>query len=499
MFLEDVSKMINLIYMDTADRNTDELHQRKIDKNNQLLFKKVFDINNLSKMYPYSIEIETINRCNNDCSFCPVNRNNDNRPLKKMSEELYKKIIDQLADLNYTGYLSLFSNNEPLIDKRITAFLDYARKRLPSARLCLFTNGILLTNELYEVLIEKLNYLVIDNYSDEMKMIPSVEELYCKYKNEKTKCDVKIYIRKKTQVLSSRGGESPNRTIDVTYESGCMMPLMQIVVRPDGKISKCCQDGLGISTIGDLTKETLIQAFQNKARNCLCNELIENGRAAISGCKHCDVFGHDNYMPPEWKPLIISQFIDIVSKHYFNKKKIILVGTKDNRKRIKELLQKSGIIISSEYECLMEVIANDNYFYVLDSYVEPFLSKLDPKSDLVGEAWISCEKIPEYIIHDSSAQIYKFADILERILNNFDAVYYYGDDETWDYINHNMTLPNIEHLQLLSDEKKKIKMNSIIIVNKITYENEELIKKTYNLPEKKILHYEILKEFMDSI
>lgn len=491
--------MINLIYMDTADRNTDELHQRKIDRNNQLLFKKVFDIDNLGKMYPYSIEIETINRCNNDCSFCTVNRNNDNRPLKKMSEELYKKIIDQLADLNYTGYLSLFSNNEPLLDKRITVFLDYARKRLPAARLCLFTNGILLTNELYEDLIEKLDYLVIDNYSDEMKMIPSVEEIYNKYKNDKTECDVKIYIRKKTQVLSSRGGESPNRTIDATYESGCMMPLMQIVVRPDGKISKCCQDGLGISTIGDLTKETIIDAFQNKVRSCFCSELIENGRATIAGCKHCDVFGHDNYMPPEWKPLIISQFIDVVSKRYFNKKKIILVGAKDNRKRLKELLQNSGIIISDEYECLTELVLEDNSFYILDGYVEPFLSKLDPKSDLVGEAWIACEKIPEYIIHDSSKQIYRFADILERILNNLDAVYYYGDDETWDYINHNLSLMNVERLHLLLDEKKKIKMNSIIIVNKITYEIEDLIKNSYDLPEEKILHYEILRGFMNSL
>lgn len=76
--------MINLIYMNTEDRNTEELHQRKIDKNNQLLFEKVFDIDNLREMYPYSIEIETINRCNNDCSFCPVNRNNDNRPQKNV-------------------------------------------------------------------------------------------------------------------------------------------------------------------------------------------------------------------------------------------------------------------------------------------------------------------------------------------------------------------------------------------------------------------------------
>ena len=30
------------------------------------------------------IEIETLNRCNNDCSFCPVSRGNDIRPYQKM-------------------------------------------------------------------------------------------------------------------------------------------------------------------------------------------------------------------------------------------------------------------------------------------------------------------------------------------------------------------------------------------------------------------------------
>ena len=196
-------------------------------------------------MYPYSIEIETINRCNNDCSFCPVNRKNDTLTLKKMSENLYKSIIDQLADMNYDGYLSLFSNNEPLLDKRLIEFLEYAKRKLPSARLCLFTNGLLLTPETYEQLTLNLNYLVIDNYSDEMLLLPSVKEVYEKYKKQNTSCDVKIYIRKKRQILSSRGGEAPNRFTDTVYEGGCMMPFMQIVIRPDGKISKCCQDGLG--------------------------------------------------------------------------------------------------------------------------------------------------------------------------------------------------------------------------------------------------------------
>ena len=142
-------KKIKVIECSTEDRNIEEYHQRRQDRNNMVIFSKVYSPQNLEHMYPYSIEIETINRCNNNCSFCAVNRINDSRKLKWMSESLFFSIIDQLAEIDYGGYLSLFSNNEPLLDTRICEFIGYARKKLPRARLSIFTNGILLTEEIF--------------------------------------------------------------------------------------------------------------------------------------------------------------------------------------------------------------------------------------------------------------------------------------------------------------------------------------------------------------
>lgn len=59
------------------------------------------------------VEIETINRCNGNCSFCPVSRKSDTRKMAKMSRNLFVNIIDQLGDIDYKGKLALFSNNEP--------------------------------------------------------------------------------------------------------------------------------------------------------------------------------------------------------------------------------------------------------------------------------------------------------------------------------------------------------------------------------------------------
>ena len=118
------------------------------------------------------------NRCNNDCPFCPANRNNDTRKPKFMDEQLFYSIIDQLRAMDYRGTISLFSNNEPLLDGRIFKFIEYAKKNLPDATHYLYTNGILLTLEKFSSLVENLHILVIDNYDDNFQLIPSVQKTF---------------------------------------------------------------------------------------------------------------------------------------------------------------------------------------------------------------------------------------------------------------------------------------------------------------------------------
>jgi MoaA/NifB/PqqE/SkfB family radical SAM enzyme len=93
------------------------------------------------------VEIETINRCNGVCEFCPVNKKVDPREKKVMTLDLFRSIISQLRDMDYDGGLSLFSNNEPLLDERIVELSEYARNALPKARIHMYSNGTLFTIE----------------------------------------------------------------------------------------------------------------------------------------------------------------------------------------------------------------------------------------------------------------------------------------------------------------------------------------------------------------
>lgn len=237
------------------------------------------------------VEIETFNRCNGTCAFCPVNKNNDIRKPTFMEKSVFKKIIGELESLDYHGRISLFSNNEPLLDNRIFEFSEYVREHLPKARIHMFTNGTLLTLKKFIQLVPLLDELIIDNYTSDLSLIKPVEEIknFCEKNPEYIK-KVSIVLRKPDEILTSRGGDAPNRTIRETY-SGCPCPLLfqQMIIRPTGEVSLCCNDPFGKYTMGDLKKETILEVWYGKKYEQLRKKLAQ-GRELVEHCKYCDVF-----------------------------------------------------------------------------------------------------------------------------------------------------------------------------------------------------------------
>jgi len=238
------------------------------------------------------VEIETINRCNGVCSFCPVNRNVDSREFKKMDKSVFEKIINELSDINYSGKIALFSNNEPLLDDRIIEFHEYTRKRLPNARMHLCTNGTLLTIDIFEKLMLYLDELIIDNYNQELKLIPKAKKIveYCEI-NPELKSRVTISLRKPDEILTNRGGDAPNyEKIDGDEGEGntsCLLPYKQLIIRPDGKVSLCCNDALGKCTMGDVTTEKITEIWFGEKFQAV-RDSLKMGRKNYSRCKNCD-------------------------------------------------------------------------------------------------------------------------------------------------------------------------------------------------------------------
>ncbi len=237
------------------------------------------------------IEIETVNRCNGTCDFCPVSVSHDIRKKKIMEESVFKLIIDQLSDLDYSGRLATFSNNEPFLDKRVIDFNKYAREKLKKARIHLFTNGSLLSLEKFIEIIPFLDELIIDNYNQELQMNDKPQKIYeyCMSHPELRK-KVTIVMRKEREILTTRGGDAPNRKNLKSYgDVKCVLPYLQMIIRPDGKVSLCCNDPYGKETLGDVTKQSLCDIWYGKAYNEVRRKL-GNGRIGMEHCKYCDAF-----------------------------------------------------------------------------------------------------------------------------------------------------------------------------------------------------------------
>ena len=261
-----------------------------------------------------SIEIETQNRCNNDCAFCPVNRHNDTRKPAVMDEKIFYSIIDQLHDMDYHGVVCLQSNNEPLLDGRILKFAEYVHAKLPAAGKTLFTNGILLDTKKFLSLAKNLDRFVIDNYNDNFELIPSVKKVLADISSpDDFKCDILISLRKKNQKLNTRAGTAPNRINEENKfrpQSACNLPFTQMIVRPDGTTAKCCNDPLTNLTTGDLSVQTLREIWRGKVYQDLRKEMFFNGRQNIDGCEFCDLLGLQYALPTSAAPNEFKRLVD---------------------------------------------------------------------------------------------------------------------------------------------------------------------------------------------
>lgn len=304
MFSNNIKKLINKLKKPSTNKkvskveNTEETdYNLKTKQKDEEIFQNIYNlIDNFMKTTPNplfnNIEIETVNRCNGTCSFCPVNKNQDPREYKKMPKELFEKIIKELKEINYDGAIALHSNNEPLLDKEIYNYAEYAIKELPNSYIYLYTNGTLLTIDKFLDLIENLDLMVIDNYNDNIQLIEPVKEIfdYC-IQHPELKKKVLIDLRLQNQILTSRGGQSDNRNEILTLKSSCLLPFNKIVVQPDGKVPLCCCDPFGKVILGDLNTAKLVDIWNGKKAKEIREILYkkENSRKNLELCKQCDV------------------------------------------------------------------------------------------------------------------------------------------------------------------------------------------------------------------
>ncbi len=218
---------------------------------------------------PNVVNIETINRCNSTCEFCPANVHSEKRPFRKIDDALYHSIIDQLADWGYKGHLTLYGNNEPMLDPRYVEFHKYAREKLPDCFIFMSTNGLLMNIDRLKEIQPYINQLIINNYALEYKLHDNLQEIYEYVKahpDEFSDLDIEIQMRYLKEVLTNRAGSSPNKkATEKVITNTCLLPFTDMWIMPNGKMGLCCCDDFEVTALADLNKVSVKEGWSSPA------------------------------------------------------------------------------------------------------------------------------------------------------------------------------------------------------------------------------------------
>jgi len=204
------------------------------------------------------VEIETTSACNRNCAYCPVSINR--RPAKLMEEALFKKIVGDLRAINYKRTLFFCFYSEPLLDKRLFAFLQHAREQLPGATLEIYTNGDLLDFEKFSRLVDAgADYIKVSRHDREpapefLKMLEAV-------KGSRYAKNLVVFERDEEQELSNRGG-----AVYVKHHGKInYCNFKRLTIDVDGNVILCCMDYYSTHRFGNAATQNLMDIWNDKA------------------------------------------------------------------------------------------------------------------------------------------------------------------------------------------------------------------------------------------
>jgi MoaA/NifB/PqqE/SkfB family radical SAM enzyme len=232
------------------------------------------------------IQVQTIECCNLKCSFCP------NKFLSRsgslMNLDTYKHILDDLAQLNFSGRFSPYLMNEPMMDERIAQLIALAREKIPQAYIYISTNGTLLDQEkLYQLSESGLTLLGISAYDDKIEQHLKSLDL----SNLKCKVVVKRYTQAFKDIFFYNRGGLLDLGKDSVPEERCRKPFRQMYINYKGEAVLCCSDYEYKCIMGDTKQNSLHEIWENQKYQQYRFYLGQKKRSSLDLCNKCNYRG----------------------------------------------------------------------------------------------------------------------------------------------------------------------------------------------------------------
>lgn len=239
-----------------------------------------------------TISIEPSTYCNLRCDFCPNYKHERGLLENKvtMPSDLFKKIIDELKELNYEGTILFDFYNEPLTDERLPEFISYINNILPKSKVIIMTNGILLNVEIFKKLARYgvVNHLEASQHSTTMpKGLREVLEFVEKNPKFKNKIFYRVFHRNELSegsVMYNVGGEV--EVDKIPSKPQCYRPPYKFIIDANGNVPLCCLDYHTSKNFGNIKNNKLIDIWNNPNYKII-RERLKKGIYDLKICKRC--------------------------------------------------------------------------------------------------------------------------------------------------------------------------------------------------------------------
>jgi len=272
---------------------------------------------------PHHVSLELTSVCNAKCIMCP--RHNMEREMKVMDFNLFKKIIDDCAELGVkrfglNGYGEIFTAK-----KYYAEFIDYLQLMIPDAVIIINTNASLMweeqaqylidkkidtvhvdidgaTKKTFETVREKLNFEDVVNNTKRLielrkaqgKIFPKVRVGMIVQKENDHEYKQHFEMWKDVADYTSQDYMVSRLNSVVKYKEEkivghpCSLPFFDLNIWSDGNAVMCCDDWNGEEKMGNVMNSSIKEIWNNeKFKNV--RKLHQEGRAAeLSTCSKCD-------------------------------------------------------------------------------------------------------------------------------------------------------------------------------------------------------------------
>jgi MoaA/NifB/PqqE/SkfB family radical SAM enzyme len=200
-----------------------------------------------------SVAVETSTHCHRRCSYCPVAA--APKAVGFMRDEVFQKIVEQLASVGFRGRFAYHHYNEPLLNRNLERLVAIAKQHLPNARHVIYTSGDHLTSSRHDTLVAAgIDAFVVTDHGGRQLSLPVQRASGLLGPLRRTRVRLRKFGANTS--LFTRGG-----LVDVANPRRlrfCVYPAYELVIGVQGDVILCCNDYLGEHTFGNVLEQSLV-------------------------------------------------------------------------------------------------------------------------------------------------------------------------------------------------------------------------------------------------